>query len=155
MESLTRQTEARYNLPHGTCRAFALQESHYDSSATREEGTYFNQGSRYARQITKDAAAFLVEHPGLPLSIERGQRSVSYGMFQIMGNNYRLLGDTDIYIVPTLEEQFDYFGKFVSPLFAKYRSLARVASAYNTGSPDKTGISYVSHVLSYQHKFTY
>ena len=46
MDALAHQTEQQFGLPHGLCRAEALQESGYDTNATREEGGYFNQGSR-------------------------------------------------------------------------------------------------------------
>jgi len=157
MDNLARQTECKYSLPHGTCRAFALQESNYDSNASRVETGYFNEGSRYFKNIAAESVQFLSENPGftIPLVVERSQRSISHGMYQIMGQNYRAMGYSKEFIDPTLEEQFEYFGKFVSNLFKRYKTLPRVASAYNTGSPDKTYRQYVKNILNYQQKFSY
>jgi len=157
IDSIARATEQEFGFPHGTCRAFALQESNYDSLATREESSYFNAGSRYQSQIKKDALAFCAAHPeyDLPVSVERAQRSISTGFFQIMGEGFRTLGYDAEFIEPSLIEQFHYFGLFVRPLFARYHSLAKVAAAYNTGNPKRTGRSYDRNIVRYQRKFSY
>lgn len=171
MDSFARATEAEFHFPHGTCRAFARQESGYDTTATRIESPYFNEGSRYATAITsesmeylanaKDAAihnrdtALLEDIEAVPLSVERSQRSISYGLFQCMGETLRVCGYDRMLIAPTMAEQFHYFGAFTSGLFKRYHTLARVASAYNTGSPNKTSIRYVKNILKYQKQYAY
>lgn len=157
LENLAKQTEAKYHLPHGSCRAFALQESYYDTSASRVESGYYNIGSRYYTSILKDAVAFLAVHHEytIPSELERAQRSISYGLFQIMGQNYRALGYEDEFIHPTVEEQFEYFAVFLHSLITRYYSLARAASAYNTGNPNNVNRQYVKNILSYQRRFSY
>lgn len=162
MDSLAHVTEREFKLPHGTCRAFALQESGYDSSATRVETGYFNAGSRYALAITRESIQFLADHQDTEdsdqvssLAVERAQRSISYGLFQLMGETLRQLGYARVIIAPSVREQFYYFGVFASGLLKHYHTLARAASAYNTGNPDKTDRPYVKHVLAYQKKFNY
>jgi len=157
MDNLAHQTEQQFNLPHGLCKAEALQESNWDPTATREEGGYFNQGSRYSTTIATQSAAFLNAHPEYDntLAIERAQRSISFGCFQVMGENFREMGYDKENINPTLEEQFYYFGKFVTPIWKKYHSVAQIAAAYNTGNPNKTGRSYDKNVVKYQQQFSY
>jgi hypothetical protein len=157
MDSLAKATESKYGLPHGTCRAFALQESNYNASATRVETGYFNTGSRYYANIVRDASQFADKY-GCDEITERAYRSISFGCFQVMGENLRSLGYAEITLpkfTKDLPAQFEYFGKFVAPLWNKYHSLAKVASVYNTGSPNKTGRQYVKNVCRYQKKFNY
>jgi hypothetical protein len=156
MDSNARRTERKFNLPHGTCQAFALQESHYDWQATRVEMSYYNDGTRYWRKIAEDSRAYLdTAHYPMPLSIERSQRAESTGLFQIMGENLRILGFERQYIELTLAEQFEYFGRYIAPLFARWHSLAIVASVYNSGSSKNRAGSYAKHIVAYQRKFYY
>lgn len=156
MDMLARSTETRYHLPHGTCRAFALQESGYSPQAYRVETGYFNQGSRYYRKVVASSQLFAESHAGSDPVTEQAYESISFGMFQLMGFNLRSLGCQRIVLTQiSLDEQFEYFGRFVSPLFKRYGSLARVASAYNTGSPNKTGRQYVKNVCRYQRLYSY
>ena len=156
MDSLARQTESEYHLPHGTCHAFALQESNCDSSATRVETGYFNIGSTYYKRVMQSADRFVQDHAGSDVITERAYQSISFGLFQIMGFNYRAMGyDNPKLPEIALEDQFKYFGLFASDLVKRYHTLARVASAYNTGSPNKTGRQYVKNVLKYQRRFSY
>lgn len=156
MDTLAHKTEAEFVLPHGTCQAFALQESNYDTLAVRVEVGYFNDGSRYWKKISSDSKTFL-DSMGYqePLYNERSQRSISTGLFQIMGENIRIMGYLKEFIYLSIEEQFHYFGTFVAPLFKKYRSLARVASAYNSGSPNQSSGRYAKNIVRYRKQFSY
>lgn len=158
MDSLARWVEEQNGFPRGMARAFALQESTYDSNAVRVEVGYFNDGSRYWKKIADDSRAYLgdtANHALIPLSIERSQRSESFGLFQIMGQNYRVMGYAKEFIQPTLQEQFEYFGKFVAPLWKKYHSLAIVASVYNSGQPTHASGSYAKNIVKYQKQFSH
>jgi len=158
MDSLAHITETKWGLLHGTCRAFSLQESGYDTNAVRIETGYFNVGSKYANTISIQSQLWIDTNSNrwkIPISIERSQRSESFGLFQIMGENYRVLGYNANYIQPTMEEQFEYFGKFVGPEWKKLNNLAKLASFFNTGNPNRTGRSYDKNVVKYQKKFSY
>ena len=141
MDSLATTTENQFSLPHGICRSFALQESNYDSNATRIESAYFNENSKTDIMVSNYAAHFLNSHPDYDntITIEKAQLSISFGMFQIMGINYRQLGYNNENINPTLEEQFYYFGKFVAPIWKKLHNISSLAAWYNTGNPNKLG----------------
>jgi hypothetical protein len=156
MDSLARMTEAEWTMPHGTCKAFSLQESGYDTNAVRIETGYFNAGSKYAKAIETQSQLWVDTNSNkwkIPVSIERSQRSESFGLFQIMGENYRVLGFNENYIQPTIEEQFYYFGKFAGPEWKKLHNLAKLASWFNSGNPLKTGRAYDRNVTMYQKRF--
>jgi hypothetical protein len=155
MDSLATQTENTYSLPHGICRSFALQESGYDSTATRIESTYFNQGSKTDIMITNYAAHFLNSHPEFDntLTLEKAQLSISFGLFQILGINYRALGYDKENINPTLKEQFDYFGKFVQKEWQKIKNVGKLASWFNSGTVKNNNSRYARNVVTYWELF--
>lgn len=159
MESLAKSTEAQYNLPRGICKAFARVESSYDSTATREENHYFNDGGSYSVAVKKASVIFLSEHPsyGNSLTIERAQRTISVGLFQFMGQLLRDLGYSAEDIDPTVEEQFHYFGIFTAKNRARWSKTTDWIAAYNAGSPRiKNGHyvnqGYVNKILKAWHK---
>ncbi len=156
-DSLARATETRFALPHGVCHAFSRQESSDRASAVRVETGYFNVGSRYYLGIVRDASDFADKY-GVDEITERAYRSISFTRFQLMGQNLRAMGYNEP-IMPLIARndsaQFEYFGKFLSGLFKRYKTLARVASAYNTGNPNKTYRPYVKHILAYRKLYAY
>lgn len=114
-------------------------------------------GSRYYAGIVRDASEF-ADTFGVDEITERAYRSISWTRFQLMGQNLRAIGYTEVAISKIARNdslQFEYFGKFVSGLFKKYHTLARVASAYNTGSPNKTYRPYVKNILRFQKLYSH
>lgn len=156
-KTYAKQIEDSLGLPHGTCQAFALQESGYDSTATRVETGYFNVGSRYYNNIKKFAQEFITQHPDydITVNLEREQESVSVGLFQLMGSNFRALGYDSEIINPSVEQQFYYFAKFIGPTWKKYHNLQKIASWWNTGSVNRSGRRYDLDIVKYQRKFSY
>lgn len=163
-DSLAKVTEARYRLPHGICRAFALQESHYTPNAVRAEGNYITKNTPFARTIRKHAVAFAKAHGYAPSVLtEIVQRGESHTMWQIMGENLRQMGFDAPFIAGNvaLVESFDYFGRFASRLLAKHNgNIAYVASEYNGGAGAIRGgnfrnAGYVRNIVKYVQEFSY
>lgn len=164
MDSLAHLTETKYSLPHGTCRAFALQESNYNQYAIRTEANYLTDGGLYAKNIRKQAVAFSVTHRYQPsILTEIVQRSQSYTLFQIMGTNLRELGLKVSFFQEdlVLQDQFMYFGVFISRLVKKHKgNMEYVASEYNGGSRairggNYTNKGYVKNIMRNLEKFKY
>lgn len=163
MDSLAKVTESIYNLPHGICQAFALQESAYNHYAIRAEANYIDDEGTYAKNIRSQAAAFVKKKGKPSFFTEVVQRGQSYGLFQVMGQNLRTMGLEEPYLEQGfhLKDQFDYFGKFISQLLKKYNgNVSYVASAYNGGSKainggNYTNKGYVSNINRNLNKFTY
>lgn len=164
MDSLAKVTESKYNLPHGICQAFALQESNYNKYAVRAEANYLSDTGRYAMNIKKASYKFSKEHNWQPSVLtEIVQRSQSYTMFQIMGSNLRELGlqvpffEQDL----RLKDQFEYFAKFISRLLKKHNgNISYTASEYNGGYGAIRGGNfrnkkYVDNILRNIEKFKY
>lgn len=164
MDSLAKQTERKYDLPHGICQAFALQESGYNRYALRAEGSYMTKGGTYAANIRMAATRFAVTHKYQPsILTEVVQRSESWGYFQVMGNNLRDLGLAVPYFQMDLtpSDQFEYFGRFISKLLTKHQGrVDYTASEYNGGANairegDFRNKPYVKAILRNMKQFTY
>ena len=161
-DSLAQATELKYGLPHGICRAEALQESAYNPWAFRVETSFVNDGGRYSRNVEREAEAFVYDTSNHFadvtdnfVNVERIERGESFGLFQIMGENLRILGYKNRFINPTLVEQFDFFGKFYQKLWLTYHSIAICASVYNSGSVRNKNGQYAHNIIRYQRQFRY
>ncbi len=164
MDSLAKLTEQRDSLPHGICRAFALQESNYNQYATRAEGNYIEDNGSYAKNIRIQSLNFSREHQYQPSVLtEIVQRGQSWTMWQIMGSNLRDMGFKYRYFQEdlSLPDQFKYFSTFISKLLKKHQyNIAYTASEYNGGqgairNGDFRNKSYVDHILKNLEKFKY
>lgn len=164
MDSLAHVTEKQYNLPHGICRSFALQESNYNQYALRAEASYINADGAYARNIRLAAYAFSKAHKYQPSFLtEVVQRGESYGLYQIMGSNMRDMGFDCPFFAPCigLEDQFKYFAIFIGRLLKKNNgNVSFVASEYNGGygairGGDFRNKGYVSNILRNLERFKY
>ena len=157
MDSFAHFYEAKYSLPHGLMRAESLQESGYDTEASREENSYYNDGSLYAKNVTAEAKAFLdaCDYCQQTIELERSQRGISFGLFQMLGENFRVAGYKKEFIDPTIDEQFDYAAKALSKLWNKYHSVALVASCWNTGEPKNPNGKYAKNIVKYVNQFKY
>lgn len=164
MDSLAKATEKEFSLPHGICRAFALQESNYNQYAIRAEGDYLEADGRYAENIRRDAAKFSRAHGYQPsILTEIVQRSTSWTVFQIMGQNLRDMGFEVPFFASdlVLPDQFKYFGIFIKGLIMEYGgNVAFAASAYNGGrravrNGNYTNKKYVQNILDNLKSFSY
>lgn len=164
MDELARTIETEYNLPHGICRAFALQESGYNPYAVRAEGNYINAGGRYASNIRKQSVVFAIAHHYQPsILTEVVQRGQSWTMWQIMGQNLRELGFDSPFFggEMTLDDQFEYFAAFIGNLLKKHKgNVAYAASEYNGGfgairKGNFRNAGYVNNILKYLKQFSY
>ncbi len=164
MDSLAKITETKYKLPHGICRAFALQESNYNQYATRVESNYISDSTTFARNIRLQAYEFSKRHQWQPSVLtEVVQRGTSYTLFQIMGENLRNMDFQYPFFYEdlALRDQFRYFGTFISTLLIKHQgNVAFAASEYNGGSGairggDFKNPRYVHHILRYLDEFKY
>jgi hypothetical protein len=136
MEQFASYTEKQYELPKGLCRAFALKESNYQPFAERVEANYVEKTGTYAKNIRAAAYKFARERHWQPSFLtEVYNRGKSITLFQIMGQNMRDMGYSQPYLnYVSLNDQFDYFGKFIQPLVKKHKgNIAAVASEYNGG----------------------
>ncbi len=164
MDSLAKVTEKTNNLPHGICRAFALQESNYNQYAVRAEGNYIEKDGSYARGIRASAYKFSKDNNWQPSFLtEVVQRGESWTMWQLMGDNLRDLGFSYPFFQQdlSLPDQFKYFSLFISKLLKKNSgNIAYTASEYNGGSGAIRGgnfrnKSYVQHILKNIDNFKY
>jgi hypothetical protein len=160
MDSLAKVTEAKYDLPPGTCKAFSLQESNHQRYAERVEANYVMGNRSYARRVRYEALAFSKANGGLPSYLtEVYQRGKSVTQFQIMGINVRALGYKGKYLSEIrLHEAFELFGRFVVGLKRRWPDRSDWIAAYNAGSPRKkngryVNQSYVQCVLRYIKQF--
>lgn len=161
MQRLATQTESKYNLPAGSCYAFAKQESGFNPYATRFETHYGLGGGRYARMVRSHATEWSRIWHGTPsMWTETVDCGKSWGIFQIMGINLRNLGYDGQYMNEILSddglaEQFEYFGRFVRDLRKRFPRLTDWIAAYNAGSPRRTrsgayiNQGYVNNILKY------
>lgn len=162
MDSLARATEMKHDLPHGTCKAFSLQESNHRRDAERVEANYVSASGAYAKRVRSEALAFSRANGGLPSYLtEIYQRGKSVTQFQIMGINVRSLGYNGKYLSGIrLSEAFDLFGRFVANLRKRWPKLEDWIAAYNAGSPRMRGgryvnQAYVDNVTRYIQTFSY
>ncbi len=164
MDSLAKITETNYNLPHGICRSFALQESNYNQYAIRAEANYIEANGTYARNIRAASYQYAKAHNWQPSFLtEVVQRGESWGLWQIMGSNMRDMGFDCPFFAGCidLDDQFKYFGIFISKLLKKYNGdISYAAAAYNGGygairNGNFRNASYVNHILANIEKFKY
>jgi len=150
-DTLAHYYEFTDTLPIHLCRAFAMTESSMNPNATREENTYFNMGDRYTQVVYNESVLFLKNHPAYreTLTIERAQRTISYGYFQIMGENLRRMGYSKQGIQPTINEQFFYFIKFITPIWRRYHDVVILANWYNSGHLSSKPTEYSKKILGY------
>jgi hypothetical protein len=159
---LAKDTEKKYNLPHGICHAMNLQENsgHLKprTAVPRAEKGYFNFGERHYQEIVDKADAFFRAHPLyvsiLPFDMERFQQATSWGPWQLMGFNLRALGCQIPFLANlTLEEHFDLWGRFMQEKWIQSgRNLYKALRLYNG---PKMPMSYYDHVAANMKKFSY
>ena len=164
MDSLAKVTECKYDLPHGICQAFALQESNYNPYAVRAEGNYITAGGIYASNIRKQSIVFAKNHNYAPsILTEVVQRGQSWTMWQIMGQNLRDLGFDSPFFAGAmwLKKQFEYFATFIGKLLKKHNgNLSYAASEYNGGfgairKGNFRNAGYVKNILRNLKQFAY
>lgn len=158
MQHMADSCEAIYQLPPGSYWVFSKKESNHKPHAVRVEANYVNANGLYAKIIRKAASNYRLKHNGMPSYLtEITQRGTSVSQFQIMFHNLREMGFDETYAADlTLEQSFEYFGKFLSNLRKRYPDNWDWVAAYNAGSPrrsKKTGEyinkEYVMDIVKY------
>ena len=136
MDSLAKETEAKYKLRPGTCKAFSWQESNHNPYAIRVEANYVEATGAYAKRVRMESRAFSKANNGLPSYLtEVYQMGTSWTQYQIMGVNVRALGYKSPFLYPIpMHTAFDMFGRFFSNLVKKHNGdYAYAIGEYNGG----------------------
>jgi hypothetical protein len=155
-----KDTEAKYDLPHGICRAMNLQENsgRLHNPFPRVEKGFFNVGEKHYQFVRNSTEKFFEENPGLveilPYDVERFQQATSWGPWQLMGFNLRAAGCTMPFLANvTLAQHFEFWGRFMSDIWKRSgRNLYKAMKLYNG---PKMPMSYYNHVSANIKKFAY
>lgn len=132
---LIKQVSESYHLDPNLVGAVVSVESSYSMWATRYEPgyIYLKNPSLYAKKL------------GLSEATERTMQKISWGLMQIMGGVARELGYSEHLTQLCLPEINLEFGcKKLAILLDKYKSIGDAVSAYNQGSPKKSGVQYLN-----------
>lgn len=137
-DSLAARMECANEFPEATFQTFAYKESGYNAEAWRFEIAYSDKTGSYYQKIRARAYAYCKARGfnGKPsVDTEIAQRGISWGMFQILGDNLRECGLKKPFMSTlTRSESFEYFAKFFAPIWNKRRNFHLACVEYNGGA---------------------
>jgi hypothetical protein len=137
-DSLADRIECANGFPKATLQTFAYKESGYNAEAWRFEIAYSDKTGSYYQKIRARAYAYCKSRGfnGKPsVDTEIAQRGISWGMFQILGDNLRECGLKKPFMSTlTRSESFEYFAKFFAPIWNKHKNFLLACVEYNGGA---------------------
>jgi hypothetical protein len=137
-DSIADRIECANGFPEATLQTFAYKESGYDAEAWRFEIAYSDKTGSYYQKIRARAYAFCKARGfnGRPsVDTEIAQRGISWGMFQMLGDNLRETGCKRLFMSGlTRAESFEFFALFFDKIWQKRKNFHLACVEYNGGA---------------------